>query len=117
VGDSGVGKTCLIERMFSNRFDSHLPATIGAYVLMACTEAALQTLHHYLGTVGKSMQVALLLAVCYALLASYVVAAGGMGLAACGGLHDFFSCRGLYDFCSCRGLPGVSWQGSSACSQ
>lgn len=29
VGDSGVGKTCLIERMFSNRFDSHLPATIG----------------------------------------------------------------------------------------
>jgi len=29
VGDSGVGKTCLIERMFSNRFDTHLPATIG----------------------------------------------------------------------------------------
>eukprot|EP00879_Flechtneria_rotunda_P003156 GHRR01003378.1.p1 GENE.GHRR01003378.1~~GHRR01003378.1.p1 ORF type:complete len:148 (+),score=24.43 GHRR01003378.1:167-610(+) len=29
VGDSGVGKTCLIERMFSNRFDSTLPSTIG----------------------------------------------------------------------------------------
>jgi GTPase SAR1 family protein len=29
VGDSGVGKTALIERMFSNRFDPRLPATIG----------------------------------------------------------------------------------------
>jgi hypothetical protein len=28
-GDSGVGKTCLIERMFSNRFDPTLPSTIG----------------------------------------------------------------------------------------
>lgn len=26
------GKTCLIERMFSNRFDTHLPATIGEAV-------------------------------------------------------------------------------------
>lgn len=29
VGDSGVGKTSLIERMFSDRFDSSMPATIG----------------------------------------------------------------------------------------
>ncbi|GBF95679.1 hypothetical protein Rsub_08661 [Raphidocelis subcapitata] len=29
VGDSGVGKTSLLERMFSDRFDSHMPATIG----------------------------------------------------------------------------------------
>lgn len=29
VGDSGVGKSALIERMFSNRFDPQLPATIG----------------------------------------------------------------------------------------
>eukprot|EP00882_Tetradesmus_deserticola_P002875 GHRQ01003057.1.p1 GENE.GHRQ01003057.1~~GHRQ01003057.1.p1 ORF type:complete len:223 (+),score=81.19 GHRQ01003057.1:251-919(+) len=28
-GDSGVGKTCLIERMFSNKFDPTLPSTIG----------------------------------------------------------------------------------------
>lgn len=28
-GDSGVGKTALLERMFSNRFDPRLPSTIG----------------------------------------------------------------------------------------
>ncbi|KAF6258761.1 P-loop containing nucleoside triphosphate hydrolase protein [Scenedesmus sp. NREL 46B-D3] len=28
-GDAGVGKTCLIERMFSNKFELTLPSTIG----------------------------------------------------------------------------------------
>jgi GTPase SAR1 family protein len=34
VGDSGVGKSCLIERMFSDHFDPALPATIGAVLAL-----------------------------------------------------------------------------------
>jgi ATP-dependent Clp protease ATP-binding subunit ClpA len=29
VGDSGVGKTCLVMRFISDRFEDHLPATVG----------------------------------------------------------------------------------------
>lgn len=29
VGDSGVGKTCLVMRFIADKFEDHLPATVG----------------------------------------------------------------------------------------
>lgn len=29
IGDSGVGKTCLVMRFISDRFEDHLPSTVG----------------------------------------------------------------------------------------
>jgi hypothetical protein len=43
VGDSGVGKTCLVMRFISDRFEDHLPATVGEQQLLlpatACCSA------------------------------------------------------------------------------